>query len=168
VKAQATLVQRAVGSDAFRDALGHWATGVALVTATVDGRPEGLLVTSLTSVSLEPPLIAFSPSRASLTWARMQRAGRFGVNVLGAGADEYARQAARPGADRFGSADWAPTVAGVPALADALAFLQCRREAMHPAGDHWIVVGRVEAVRAREAAAPLLRWRGRYGTICPG
>ena len=167
MRSQSTVVQREVGADAFRDVLGHWATGVALITATVDDRPEGLVVNSLTSVSLDPPLIAFNPSRASMTWYRMRRAGRFGVNVLGARAVEYARRAARPGADRFEGVSWEPTAHGVPVLADALAFLQCRLEATHPAGDHWIVIGRVEAVRAREAAAPLVRWRGRYASLLP-
>ena len=67
----------------FRDALGRFATGVALVTAAPDGEPHGLIVNSLTSDSLEPPLVSFSASRSSLTWSRMRRAGRFGVNVLG-------------------------------------------------------------------------------------
>jgi 3-hydroxy-9,10-secoandrosta-1,3,5(10)-triene-9,17-dione monooxygenase reductase component len=65
---------------AFRDALSRFATGVAFVTAAPDGEPAGLIVNSLTSVSLEPPLVSFCPSRSSLTWSRIRRAGRFGVN----------------------------------------------------------------------------------------
>ena len=67
----------------FRDALAKFATGVAFITAAPNGEPTGLIVNSLTSVSLEPPLLSFCPSRSSLTWSRMRRARRFGVNVLG-------------------------------------------------------------------------------------
>jgi Flavin reductase like domain len=67
----------------FRDAVGRFATGVAFVTAAPDGEPSGLIVNSLTSISLHPPLVAFCPSRTSLTWSRMRRTGRFSVNVLG-------------------------------------------------------------------------------------
>ena len=80
----------------FRDALGRFATGVAFVTAAPDGEPAGLIVNSLTSVSLEPPLIAFCPSRRSLTWSRMRRAGRFGVNVLGRRHERFAIRATPP------------------------------------------------------------------------
>jgi 3-hydroxy-9,10-secoandrosta-1,3,5(10)-triene-9,17-dione monooxygenase reductase component len=73
----------ALDARSFRDALGRFATGVAFVTAAPDGEPAGLIVNSLASVSLEPAMIAFCPSRNSLTWSRMRRARRFGVNVLG-------------------------------------------------------------------------------------
>src|SRR5918994_5482944 len=90
----------------FRTALGRFPTGVALVTAAPGGEPAGLIVNSLTSVSLEPPLLSFCPSRSSLTWARMRRTGRFGVNVLGRQHERFARSASPPGADRFARVDW--------------------------------------------------------------
>jgi alkylation response protein AidB-like acyl-CoA dehydrogenase len=90
----------------FRDALAKFATGVAFVTAAPDGKPTGLIVNSLTSVSLEPPLVSFCPSRSSLTWSRIRRAGRFGVNVLGPHHEQFARRATPAGADRFAGLDW--------------------------------------------------------------
>ena len=93
-------------SRAFRDALGRFPTGVAFVTAVPDGEPAGLIVSSLTSVSLEPPLLSFCPSRGSLTWSRMRRTQRFGVNVLGRRHERFARSASPPGADRFAGVDW--------------------------------------------------------------
>ena len=75
---------------AFRTALGRFPTGVAFVTAVPDGEPAGLIVSSLTSVSLEPPLLSFCPSRRSLTWSRMRRTQRFGVNVLGRRHERFA------------------------------------------------------------------------------
>jgi flavin reductase (DIM6/NTAB) family NADH-FMN oxidoreductase RutF len=82
----------------FRDALARFATGVAFVTAAPGGEPAGLIVNSLASVSLEPPLVSFSPARSSLTWTRMRRAGRFGVNVLGRQHERFAQRATPPGA----------------------------------------------------------------------
>jgi flavin reductase (DIM6/NTAB) family NADH-FMN oxidoreductase RutF len=150
----------------FRDTLGRLATGVALVTAvTPDGEPAALIVNSLASVSLDPPLVSFSPARSSLTWARMRRAGRFGVNVLGRGHEGFVRGAAPAGADRFGGIDWAHGRTGVPLVADALAALECEIVDVHPAGDHWIVVGRVEALRASGADDPLIFFGGAFGGL---
>jgi len=159
---------RTVERERFRRGLGRWATGVALVTARIGGRPEGLVVNSLTTVSYEPPLVAFCPSRMSLTWCRMRAAERFGVNVLGVEDVEFAASAAAAGADRFEGIDWAPTANGVPALTGALAFLECAMEDVHPAGDHWIVVGRVESMEIAEEGEPLVFWRGRYRELAAG
>jgi 3-hydroxy-9,10-secoandrosta-1,3,5(10)-triene-9,17-dione monooxygenase reductase component len=119
----------------FRDALGRFATGVAFVTAAPDGEPAGSIVNSFTSVSLEPPLISLSPSRSSLTWSRMRRAGRFGVNLLGRQHERFAIRATPAGADRFAGLDWELGRGGVPLLTDALARLECELVAEHPAGD---------------------------------
>ena len=126
--ALAAPVHPAAAPDArsFRDALGRFATGVAFVTAAPDGEPAGLIVNSLTSVSLEPPLVSFSPSRSSLTWSRMRRAGRFGVNVLGRQHERFADARRPAGADRFAGLDWEPGPGGVPLLADALAASSVR------------------------------------------
>jgi len=150
----------------FRAALGRFATGVALVTAD-DGAPLGLIVSSLTSVSLRPPLVAFNPSRDSFTWSRMRRTGRFGVNVLGESHEAYVRAAAPAGADRFGAIAWSRTPGGVPRVAGAIAFLECEIDSEHRAGDHSIVVGRV--LHAETAAGlPLLNWAGALGRLAPG
>ena len=116
----------------FRDALGRFPTGVAFITAALDGEPAGLIVNSLASVSLEPPLVSFSPARSSLTWSRMRRAGRFGVNVLGRQHERFAVRATPAGSDRFASLDWEPGRGGVPLLTDALASLECEIVAEHP------------------------------------
>jgi 3-hydroxy-9,10-secoandrosta-1,3,5(10)-triene-9,17-dione monooxygenase reductase component len=149
----------------FRDALGRFATGVAFVTATPGGEPAGLIVNSLASVSLEPPLVSFCPSRSSLTWSRMRRDGWFGVSVLGQEHDEFARRAGRAGADRFDGLRWEPGRRGMPLAADALATLECEIVAEHPAGDHWIVVGRVDDARVARATAPLVFFAGAFGTL---
>jgi 3-hydroxy-9,10-secoandrosta-1,3,5(10)-triene-9,17-dione monooxygenase reductase component len=150
---------------AFRDALGRFATGVAFVTAAPDGVPTGLIVNSFTSTSVEPPLVSFSPSRSSLTWSRMRRAGRFGVNVLGRQHEGFARHATPRGADRFAGLDWELGEGGVPLLRDALASLECEIVAEHPAGDHWIVVGRVDGLRISSLADPLVFFAGAFGSL---
>src|SRR5437763_15757950 len=91
----------AIDQRAFRDALGRFATGVAFVTAAPDGEPARLIVNSLTSVSLDPPLVSFCPSRSSLTWSRMRRAGRFHLHILGRQHERCARRATPAGACRF-------------------------------------------------------------------
>ena len=159
------LAAPALESRSFRDALGRFATGVAFVTAAPDGEPAGLIVNSLASVSLEPPLVSFSPSRSSLMWSRMRRARRFGVNVLGRQHEQFARRAAPAGADRFAGLDWERGHGGVPLLTDALASLECEIVAEHPAGDHWIVVGRVDDLRISPIKDPLVFFAGAFGAV---
>ena len=149
----------------FRDALGRLATGVALVTAASNGEPTGLIVNSLTSASLEPPMVSFCPSRASLTWSRMRRAGRFGVNLLGRQHERFAIRAAPAGADRFAGLDWELGPGGAPLVTDALASLECEIVAEHPAGDHWIVVGRVDDLSISPINAPLVFFAGAFRTV---
>ncbi len=141
----------------FRAALGRFTTGVAFVTAAPDGEPAGLIVNSLTSVSLEPPLVSFCPSRRSLTWQRMRQTRRFGVNVLGQHHEQFALRATPAGAKRFDGLDWSPGPGGTPLLTDALAILECRIVAEHAAGDHWIVIGRVVT-----DTAPLVFFAGTF------
>ena len=155
----------ALEARSFRDALGRFATGVAFVTAAPDGEPAGLIVNSLTSVSLEPPLVSFCPSRNSLTWSRMRRAGRFGVNVLGRQHERFAMRATPAGADRFAGLNWELGPRGVPLLTDALATLECDILAEHPAGDHWIVVGRVDDVRSSPDKNPLVFFAGSFRAL---
>jgi 3-hydroxy-9,10-secoandrosta-1,3,5(10)-triene-9,17-dione monooxygenase reductase component len=150
---------------AFRDALARFATGVAFVTAAPNGEPAGLIVNSLTSVSLEPPLVSFCPSRNSLTWSRMRRARRFGVNILAQHHERFAQRATPAGADRFAGLDWKPGRGGAPLLTDALASLECEIVAEHAAGDHWIVVGQVHTVRLSPDNDPLVFFAGAFGAL---
>src|SRR5215218_9913356 len=111
----------------LRAAFGRFATGVAFVTAEVDGTPLGLIVSSFAAVSLDPPLVSFCPARDSLTWRRMRAAGGFAVYVLASRHGDFARRAAAPVANRFSEPD---------VLRDALAVIECDLEAEHPTGDH--------------------------------
>jgi flavin reductase (DIM6/NTAB) family NADH-FMN oxidoreductase RutF len=97
----ATASPPALGAQPLRTAFGRFATGVAFVTTEVDGSPLGLIVSSFTAVSLDPPMISFCPARDSLTWRRMRSVPTFTVNVLGEQHRAFARAAAPAGADRF-------------------------------------------------------------------
>ncbi len=149
----------------FRSVLGHFATGVTVVTALDGGEPVGVAANSFTSVSLDPPLVLFCVSHTSSTWPRIERAGKFAVNMLGEHQEEVSRVFAQRGADRFGAVAWHVGVAGSPVLDDAIAYVDCTIEAQHRAGDHEIVVGRVVDLGMIEGSRPLLFYRGRYARL---
>jgi 3-hydroxy-9,10-secoandrosta-1,3,5(10)-triene-9,17-dione monooxygenase reductase component len=152
----------------FRTVLGHFVTGVTIITAMDDGEPVGVAANSFTSVSLEPPLILFCVAHSSTTWPRIQRTGKFAVNVLGEHQEELSRLFATKGVDRFSQTPWHSGVSGSPVLDEAIAYLDCLIDAEHPAGDHTIVVGRVLDLGVSEGARPLLFYRGTYGRMLPG
>jgi 3-hydroxy-9,10-secoandrosta-1,3,5(10)-triene-9,17-dione monooxygenase reductase component len=153
-----------IDARSFRDALGAFTTGVAFVTTLVDGEPTGLIVNSLASVSLEPPLVSFCASRTSITWSRMRGAARLGVNILARQHEPFVRRAAPAGADRFAGLRW-KLVRGVPLLTDALAALECEIDAEHRAGDHWIVVAQVDALRTARERDPLVFFAGAFSRL---
>ncbi|MDI3422084.1 flavin reductase family protein [Streptomyces luteolus] len=167
---------RAVGDDErlplaageFRRVLGHFASGVTVITARAADEadsPAGFACQSFASLSLDPPLIAFMVARTSTTWPRIARAGAFCVNVLGAEQGELCRGFAVSGGDKFAGVDHTPApVSGAPRLSGVPAWLDCTIHAVHTGGDHLIVVGRVDALDAvAEGGEPLLFHRGRFG-----
>jgi len=154
----------------FRRVLGTFATGVTVVTApTADGEagPAGFACQSFSSLSLEPPLIAFMVGRTSTTWPRIARAGVFCVNVLGAHQGDLCRGFAVSGTDKFAGVPYdAAPCSGSPRLAGATAWVDCTIHAVHTGGDHLIVVGRVNALGAGESPdEPLIFHRGRFGRL---
>ncbi|MFB7540559.1 flavin reductase family protein [Streptomyces zaomyceticus] len=148
----------------FRRVLGHFASGVTIVTALDAEGPAGFACQSFASLSLDPPLVAFMVARTSTTWPRIAGAGTFCVNILGDDQGPLCRSFAVSGADKFAGVDWVPAPAtGSPRLPAAPAWLDCAITAVHTGGDHLIVVGRVEALDATEQGDPLLFHRGRFG-----
>jgi flavin reductase (DIM6/NTAB) family NADH-FMN oxidoreductase RutF len=146
----------------FRAVLGHFATGITVITAMDDGEPVGIAANSFTSVSLEPPLVLFCAAKTSSTWPRIRHAGHFTVNVLDEHQEHISRLFAQKGADRFGQIQWSVGEHG-PILDDVHAYLDCTIEAEHDAGDHVIVVGRVVELGYASEGKPLLFYRGGYG-----
>ncbi|WP_225206906.1 flavin reductase family protein [Novosphingobium huizhouense] len=147
----------------FRDVLGSYPTGVCVITALgEDGARHGLVVGSFTSISLDPPLVGFFPDKRSTTWARIEATGRFCVNVLGADQIGLCRRFAARSDDKFAELAHGHSPAGLPLLDDAVAWIDCAIERVVGIGDHWLVVGAVEALGHREGGAPLLFFRGGY------
>jgi 3-hydroxy-9,10-secoandrosta-1,3,5(10)-triene-9,17-dione monooxygenase reductase component len=151
----------------FRSVLGHFATGITVITAMDGEEPVGLAANSFTSVSLDPPLVLFCAAKSSTTWPRIQRSGHFTVNVLDEHQEDVSQLFAQRGADRFGKVSWRVGTQG-PILDDVHAFLDCTIEAEHEAGDHIIVVGRVQKLGLTADAGPLLFYQGRYGRLLGG
>jgi 3-hydroxy-9,10-secoandrosta-1,3,5(10)-triene-9,17-dione monooxygenase reductase component len=153
------------GSERFRTVLGHLPTGVTVITAHHPDGPVGMSANSVTSASLEPPMILFCPAKSSATWPRIRENARFCVNIFGAGHEEVSRRFAARGVDRFAGVSWHRRAAG-PALDEAVAWIDCTIDAEHEAGDHLIVVGAVDALDIHDdAGEPLVFWRGRYGSF---
>jgi 3-hydroxy-9,10-secoandrosta-1,3,5(10)-triene-9,17-dione monooxygenase reductase component len=147
----------------MREVLGHFASGVVVVTARGSDGPLGFTCQSFASLSLDPALISFSPARSSSTWPRIREVGAFCVNVLAADQRRLSGGFARSGADKFAGVSWSPGPEGAPVLAGACAWIGCTLWREYDGGDHTIAVGRVRDLGADAARTPLLYHRGRYG-----
>lgn len=153
----------------FRQTLGHYPTGVAVVTAAkADGAPVGMTVGSFTSVSLDPPLVAFLPAKTSNSWATLRECGdTFGVNILAADQELVCRRIASSGSDKFKDVTWHPSPLGLPILDGCVAYLECRTTEIRDAGDHDLVLGEVIQMGVQRPTESLLFFRGGYGSFRP-
>jgi 3-hydroxy-9,10-secoandrosta-1,3,5(10)-triene-9,17-dione monooxygenase reductase component len=152
----------AVDEQAFRAVLGHFCTGITVVTSMDGDGPVGFACQSFSSLSLSPPLVLFCPGRTGSSWARIRRAGHFCVNVLAEDQREVSAVFGRPGTDRFAGLDWTPSPNGAPVLAGILTWVDCVIETVHEAGDHDVVIGRVTELGPQAEGRPLLFYRGSY------
>jgi flavin reductase (DIM6/NTAB) family NADH-FMN oxidoreductase RutF len=149
---------------AYRTALGRFATGVTVVTASEadSGKPLGITVNSFASVSLDPALVLWSAARTSIRHAHFSLASAFAIHVLGAGQADLALRFSRSAANFDGlEIDLNPQ--GVPLLPGALARFECLAETQHEGGDHTIIIGRVVRFTLGAPAAPLVFAQGRFG-----
>ena len=152
----------------FRTVLGHFPTGVCVVTAMEGDEPIGMVVGSFTSVSLDPPLVAFLADRSSSTFPRIREATSFCVNVLAADQESLCRAFATRGADRFSRTSWRPAPSGAPILENVVAWIDCVPDVIHEAGDHYIYIGRVTDLAVENPTLPLLFFQGGYGAFSLG
>jgi 3-hydroxy-9,10-secoandrosta-1,3,5(10)-triene-9,17-dione monooxygenase reductase component len=150
-----------VDSGAFRNVLGHFATGVTVVAAVEDGRPVGFTCQAFAALSLDPPMVALAPAKTSTSWPRMVRAGAFCVNILADDQEDLCRTFAASGGDKFAGVAWRLGAAGTPVLDGALAWAECELATIHDAGDHELVTGRVLELGVG-SGSPLLFYRGGY------
>ena len=149
----------------YRSIMGRYPTGVVIVTGVDEsGQPQGMVVGTFSSVSLEPPLVAFMPSVTSSSWAKMQDITRLCINVLAADQEELCRVFASKGAtDKWEGVNWRPSPAGAPILEGSIAWIECEVEEVLTRGDHHIVIGQVQALEAMRSVSPLTFIRGGYG-----
>lgn len=152
-----------IDSALFRGVLGAYPTGVVVITA-VDalGTRHGMVIGSFTSISLDPPLVGFFPDCKSRSWAQIAPVGRFCVNVLGSDQLDLCRRFAARGEDKFADLAHGHTPSGQPLLENAIAWIDCAVERVIDVGDHFLVVGAVEALGRRDAGTPLLFFSGQY------
>ena len=147
----------------YRQVLGHFPTGVTVITAMVDGSPVGLAVGSFASLSLEPPTVMFGAGKQSSTWPKIQQAGRFCVNVLAEDQEDVCRVFASKAPDKFEEIGFRHSGNGSPLIEGTLAYIDCNVGEVIEHGDHYIVVGEVTDLEVRHEGGPLLFFRGGYG-----
>lgn len=153
---------------AFRQVMGHFCTGVTIITALdPNGRePVGFTAQAFQSLSMEPPLVLFCPQKTSSTWPRIEAAGSFCVNVLAADQEALCRAFAASGTDKYRGVGWrAGPATGSPVLSGTLAWIEGRITTQFDGGDHLIVVGEVLDMHVEREGKPLLFYRGGFGSF---
>jgi 3-hydroxy-9,10-secoandrosta-1,3,5(10)-triene-9,17-dione monooxygenase reductase component len=151
----------------FRHVMGHFVTGVTVITTIVDEQPIGMTAQSFVSLSLDPPLVMFCPTRNSFTWEQIESQGMLCINVLSRSQEEVSRRFASRAEERFDGIDWTPApVSGSPLLSAVHAWIDCELENVYAGGDHLIAVCRVLALAApAESGVPLVFYLGKYGEV---
>ena len=151
-----------VDSRAYRDTMGQFCTGVVIVAGAEKGRLVGFAAQSFVSLSLDPPLVAVCPGKASTSWPRIRAAGCFCINILAE--DQQAISDIFAQAGQTADIAWTTRRTGAPILNGAVAYVECALVVEHDAGDHTVAVGRVLGFETlRDDAKPLLYFRGDYG-----
>jgi flavin reductase (DIM6/NTAB) family NADH-FMN oxidoreductase RutF len=157
-----------LNSRGFRDALGHFATGVAVISATgPDGAAIGVTINSFASVSLDPPLVLWSLDKSSDRFRVLMQVENFGVNLLGQAEMDISRRLSRKGESVLGDDEMRKGHHGVPMLKHAIASLECAVHERIEAGDHVIFIGRVLHSAHDSHEQPLLYYRGAYRSLAP-
>ena len=150
---------------AFKDAMSRFTTGVTIVSGLEEGRPVGFTCQAFVSLSIDPPFVAVAPARTSTSWPRIARAGAFCVNVLGDHQEDIGRGFSVSGGDKFDGVVWHPAPAtGAPVIEGSLAWVDCRVELVHDAGDHELIIGKVLDL-GRGDGSPLLYYESRFATV---
>lgn len=158
----------AIDPSRYRQVLGQYPTGVCVITARMaDGSAAAMVVGSFSSVSLDPPLVAFFPDRKSSSWARLRECDRFCVNILSSDQEGVCRRLASKDPDKFAGIAHRSSTHGAPIIEGAVAWIECLREAVTDAGDHEMVTGRVLDLDVSAGGLPLLFFRGGYGRFAP-
>lgn len=146
----------------FREVLGHFATGVTIVTASEDGKPVGFSCQSFAALSLDPPMVILAPAKSSTSWPRIAEAGAFAVNILAEHQEAICLNFAVSGGDKFDGLAWTAGTTGAPLIKGSLATIECTLGAIYEGGDHELVTGHVVAMEVG-SGSPLLFYRSGFG-----
>jgi 3-hydroxy-9,10-secoandrosta-1,3,5(10)-triene-9,17-dione monooxygenase reductase component len=146
----------------FREVLGHFATGVTIVTACEDGEPVGFSCQAFAALSLDPPMVILAPAKSSTSWPRIAEAGAFAVNILAEDQEAICLNFAVSGGDKFDGVAWTAGTTGAPLIKGSLATIECTLGAIYEGGDHELVTGRVVAMEVG-SGSPLLFYRSGFG-----
>jgi flavin reductase (DIM6/NTAB) family NADH-FMN oxidoreductase RutF len=159
------MTDPAFDSARFRQVLGHFPTGVCVVSAFHEGAPVGMAIGSFFSISLDPPLVGFCAGKESSSWAKLRPAGQFCVSILADDQEEVSRRFASKEADKFAGLAWDTSPLGSPRLGGSLAWIDCRTDEVLEGGDHDIVVGAVHDLAVSGEGHPLIFFRGGYSHL---
>lgn len=162
-------IDREVSSADFRSAMRHLAGGVSVITVGRGNDISGMTVTSVSSLSVDPPSLIVGINRSSSSWPLLKQYGFFGVNILNADqrdiAERFTGKDGLKGAERFAGAEWTARASGVPLLAGALAAIDCEVDDIVERHSHAIVIGRALAMKLSSRTAALAYWQGEYVAI---
>lgn len=148
----------------YRRTLGTYPTGVVIIAGSTPEGPVGVAIGSFTSVSLDPPLVGFLPGKTSTSWPKIEATGSFCVNILAADQLEVCRAFGSKDGTKFDDVPWRTEATGAPVIEGALSWIDCTIDTVADAGDHWWVMGLVQAMaNDREDVGPLQFFRGQYG-----
>ncbi len=156
---------RSLSPDEFREVMGHFASGVTVITALHDGRPYGTTASAVSSLSLEPPMLLICMNQQSETGRAVAASRHFGVNILGTHQVDLAERFAQKGGDKFAGVPVRAGTWGEPLFEEALATLECRVAEETTGGTHYVFLAEVESAAATRGGEPLAYFRGEFGSL---
>jgi 3-hydroxy-9,10-secoandrosta-1,3,5(10)-triene-9,17-dione monooxygenase reductase component len=160
-----SIAQRDINDHEFRATLGQFATGLTVVAALDEnGEPAGLTCQSFSALSLDPKLVLVCIRRASSSWWRIERTGRFAVSILAEDQRDISAILGSSRPDKFRAVPWHPSARGGVHVDGALATIDCQISTVYEAGDHQLIIGEVRDLAVGARGAPLLFFRGNYAT----
>jgi len=161
----ALAVSTGFDGQVFRRSLGNYASGVTVITASIGEDLIGFTCQSFFSLSVDPPLVAFSVMASSTSYPKLRNARSFAINILASDQVNLSNQFAKSGTDKWFGVSWSSSEHGNPVLDGSVLTLDCTRYREYEGGDHTLVVARVEDITVNDSASPLLFFRGKYAPI---
>lgn len=161
-----STISPTIDPSSFRTAVGYFASGITIITSCFEGEPLGFTCQSFYSVSMSPPLVSFSVMKSSASYPKIRQAGRFAVNILSEDQESLSNQFALRGTEKWQGVDWQASPLGNPLISGNLHWIDCEIQSEYEAGDHIIVLGKVNSLNLNAPdSQPLLYFKGQYRSI---